>query len=51
MQMEEERALAATFAGFQLIGQSPGIREVFRRAIRAFSDLPVLILAETGTGK
>jgi len=52
-QCEEEKKLTGIFENFGLIGQSPGLREVFRRAIRAshFSDLPVLILGETGTGK
>jgi transcriptional regulator with PAS, ATPase and Fis domain len=49
----EEEKLAALFASCGLIGQSPGLREVFRRSVRAsrFSDLPVLIGGETGTGK
>src|SRR5262249_41573798 len=49
----EQEQLTALFAGHGLIGQSPALQEVFRRAVRAsqFSDLPVLILGETGTGK
>ena len=53
LQCEEEDKLASLFAKFGLLGISPGLREVFRRALRAsqFNDLPVLILGETGTGK
>ncbi|HZT78986.1 MAG TPA: sigma 54-interacting transcriptional regulator, partial [Gemmataceae bacterium] len=49
----EEARLAALFEGFGLVGNSPALREVFRRALKAahFSDLPVLLLGETGTGK
>jgi transcriptional regulator with GAF, ATPase, and Fis domain len=49
----EEEELTATFARFGLIGRSARLQEVFGRAQKAahFSDLPVLILGETGTGK
>jgi transcriptional regulator with GAF, ATPase, and Fis domain len=50
---EEETQLTAVFAEHGLIGTSPALREVFRRALKAsnFSDLPVLLLGATGTGK
>jgi DNA-binding NtrC family response regulator len=50
---EEQEQLGEIFAEFGLVGTSPALREVFRRALKAgqFSDLPVLILGETGTGK
>jgi anti-anti-sigma factor len=50
---EEHEQLVDTFAARGLIGGSPALLEVFRRAVKAarFSDLPVLILGETGTGK
>jgi transcriptional regulator with PAS, ATPase and Fis domain len=52
-QREEEEKLASLFENCGLIGQSSALREVFRRGVRAsrFSDLPVLIGGETGTGK
>lgn len=50
---EEEEELFSLFAGFGLIGKHVAWRDVFRRALKAsqFSDLPILILGETGTGK
>jgi two-component system, NtrC family, response regulator AtoC len=52
-QGEERQQLAELFARHGLIGRSAALQEVFRRAIKAshFSDLPVLLLGETGTGK
>ena len=52
-QFQEQHQLGEVFAGCGLIGRSAAMREVFRRAIKAshFSDLPLLILGETGTGK
>jgi two-component system response regulator HydG len=49
----EEERLVGLFAGHGLVGRSAAMREVFRRALKAshFTDLPVLILGETGTGK
>jgi anti-anti-sigma factor len=51
--LREQAQLSDLFAQYGLIGHSPGLREVFSRALKAgyFSDLPVLILGETGTGK
>jgi anti-anti-sigma factor len=51
--LEEQEHLTALFAQHGLIGASPALREVFLRAIKAshLSDLPILILGETGTGK
>jgi anti-anti-sigma factor len=45
--------LTRKFAAFGLLGESQSLCEVFRKAVKAsrFSDLPVLILGETGTGK
>jgi transcriptional regulator with PAS, ATPase and Fis domain len=50
---EERQQLGLVFARMGLIGTSPALLEVFRRALKAshFSDLPVLLLGETGTGK
>jgi transcriptional regulator with GAF, ATPase, and Fis domain len=50
---EAERRLGGLFAEHGLIGPSQGLRDVFRRIIKAshFNDLPLLILGETGTGK
>jgi transcriptional regulator with PAS, ATPase and Fis domain len=50
---EEEEQLGALFGGLGLQACSAPMREVFRRIIKAahFSDLPVLVLGETGTGK
>jgi transcriptional regulator with PAS, ATPase and Fis domain len=50
---EEREQLGEVFARMGLIGTSPALLEVFRRALKAshFSDLPVLLLGETGTGK
>jgi DNA-binding NtrC family response regulator len=52
-QLEEQQQLADLFARCGLLAQSPAMREVFRRALKAshFSDVPVLILGGTGTGK
>jgi transcriptional regulator with GAF, ATPase, and Fis domain len=49
----EQGQFGQLFAGMGLVGTSPALREVFRRVIKAshFSDLPVLLLGETGTGK
>jgi transcriptional regulator with GAF, ATPase, and Fis domain len=51
--LQEQQQLGEIFASCGMIGNSAPMREVFRRAIKAgnFSDLPVLILGETGTGK
>ncbi len=50
---EEDRALAALFARFELAGRSPAMRDVFRRALKAsrFADLPVLVEGARGTPK
>jgi transcriptional regulator with PAS, ATPase and Fis domain len=52
-QFQEHQQLGGLFARCGLIAQSVAMREVFRRALKAshFSDLPVLIKGETGTGK
>jgi two-component system response regulator HydG len=52
-QFQEQEQLGGLFANCGLVARSEAMREVFRRAIKAshFSDLPVLILGETGTGK
>jgi transcriptional regulator with GAF, ATPase, and Fis domain len=52
-QLEEQEQLDDLFARCGMHACSAAMREVFRRAIKAshFSDLPVLILGETGTGK
>jgi transcriptional regulator with GAF, ATPase, and Fis domain len=52
-QQEERHHLAELFARHGLIGRSAALQEVFRRAVQAshFSDLPLLLLGETGTGK
>jgi anti-anti-sigma factor len=51
--LAEQRQLASLFEQQGLIGRSPALQAVFLRAIKAaeFSDLPVLLLGETGTGK
>jgi transcriptional regulator with PAS, ATPase and Fis domain len=51
--LEEQEHLTALFAQHGLIGASGALREVFRRAVKAshLSDLPIMILGETGTGK
>jgi anti-anti-sigma factor len=51
--VREEAHLTDVFARQGLIGRSPALRDVFARVLKAayFSDLPVLILGETGTGK
>jgi len=53
IQFHEQEQLGRLFADCGLIAQSAAMREVFRRAIKAshFSDLPLLLLGETGTGK
>jgi len=50
---QEHQDLGEVFAGYGMLGNSAAMREVFRRAIKAgnFSDIPVLLLGETGTGK
>ncbi len=52
-QLEEQEQLGGLFAAHGLLGRSLALREVFRRVIKAshFSDLPVLLIGETGTGK
>ena len=52
-QEREQEQVEKLFAQWGLVACSQGMHEVFRRAIKAshFSDLPVLILGETGTGK
>ncbi len=52
-QFREQEQLGEIFAGHGLLAASAAMRDVFRRAVKAshFSDLPVLILGETGTGK
>jgi DNA-binding NtrC family response regulator len=51
--LREEDQLTNLFAAHGLYGQSPLLKQVFRRAVKAshFDDLPVLIVGETGTGK
>jgi anti-anti-sigma factor len=51
--LDEQQRLTALFARHGLIGKSAALRDVFRRAVKAshFSDLPVLLMGETGTGK
>jgi DNA-binding NtrC family response regulator len=48
---DEDQARARLFAAHDLVGASPAMRDVFRRAIKAnqFTDLPVLIEGEKGT--
>ncbi len=52
-QAAEEENLTSLFSAQGLIAGSVRMRELFRRVLKAsfFSDLPVLILGETGTGK
>jgi len=52
-QFQEQEQLGEVFAGCGMIAASAAMRDVFRRAVKAshFSDLPVLVLGETGTGK
>jgi DNA-binding NtrC family response regulator len=47
----ENDALARLFAPHGVVGDSPAMRDVFRRAVKAsqFRDLPVLIEGEKGT--
>jgi two-component system response regulator HydG len=49
----EEERLIGLFAEQGLVGRCAASRDVFRRALKAshFTDLPILILGETGTGK
>jgi DNA-binding NtrC family response regulator len=49
----EDEALIRLFACHDVIGQSPAMRDVFRRALKAnrFQDLPVVIEGEKGTPK
>jgi DNA-binding NtrC family response regulator len=49
----EDEARARLFAPHNIVGASPAMRDVFRRAIKAsqFRDLPVLIEGERGTPK
>ncbi len=50
----EQQQLGTLFSShYGLFGCSAGMEDVYRRAIKAahFSDLPVLLLGETGTGK
>lgn len=49
----DEEQLTEVFAKYGIVAGSLSFREVFRRTLKAsqFSDLPVLILGETGTGK
>ncbi|MCI0458250.1 MAG: sigma-54 factor interaction domain-containing protein, partial [Gemmataceae bacterium] len=49
----EQEQLSTLFAGHGLLGPSAALRDVFRRAVKAsyFSNLPVLLTGETGTGK
>jgi transcriptional regulator with GAF, ATPase, and Fis domain len=49
----EQEGLEGLFAGFGLVARSAAMREVFRRTLKAshFSDLPVILQGETGTGK
>jgi DNA-binding NtrC family response regulator len=48
---DEEQARSRLFVHHDLVGASPAMRDVFRRAIKAnqFTDLPVLIEGEKGT--
>jgi DNA-binding NtrC family response regulator/anti-anti-sigma regulatory factor len=52
-QKREKEEITALFAQHGIYGQSAALQEVLRRALKAsrFSDLPVLIQGETGTGK
>ncbi|MBI3464696.1 MAG: sigma 54-interacting transcriptional regulator [Planctomycetes bacterium] len=51
--MEKHKQLVSLFGEHGLIAQSLSMLGVFQRAVQAieFSDLPVLLLGETGTGK
>jgi DNA-binding NtrC family response regulator len=53
LQLQEEQATVEMMRQLAIIGQSPVMLDVFRLAKRIshFSDLPVLITGETGTGK
>src|SRR5262249_16618575 len=53
IQFHEQEQLGHLFASCGMIACSAAMRDVFRRAIKAshFSDLPMLLLGETGTGK
>jgi DNA-binding NtrC family response regulator len=52
-QFQERENLGKLLADCGLIANSAAMRDVFRRVLKAshFSDLPVLLLGETGTGK
>jgi DNA-binding NtrC family response regulator len=49
----EDEGLARLFARHDVVGVSPAMRDVFRRALKAnrFDDLPVVIEGEKGTPK
>src|SRR5262249_44591235 len=51
--LAEQEHLTELLATHGLIGRSRSLRHVFRRVVDAahFSDLPVLLVGETGTGK
>lgn len=51
--LEEERHVCERLRSLGVEGESPPMVEIFRRALRfgALSDLPVLLVGETGTGK
>jgi transcriptional regulator with GAF, ATPase, and Fis domain len=51
--LQDEQRTFDAMRGLAIIGRSPSILEVFRLAERVshFSDLPVLLTGETGTGK
>jgi DNA-binding NtrC family response regulator len=53
LRRREDEARARLFAPHNVIGVSPAMEDVFRRAIKAsqFADLPVLIEGERGTPK
>jgi two-component system nitrogen regulation response regulator GlnG len=51
LRFDQQRSQALLFAERGLVGDSPAMRDVFRRALKAsrFSNLPVLIVGEPGT--
>jgi Nif-specific regulatory protein len=52
LQQDTERLQADLGVNFNLVGDSPAMRTAFARITRiAPSDVPVLVLGETGTGK